>query len=76
MTSDQLVYTGLTVHGVRQTIVELPSVPLLNGVIDTEADLFWVCDRRTQQATPPGQRAIGGRPVGALVELLVAEIAA
>lgn len=74
MTSDRLVYTGLTVYGVRRTFVELPAVPLLFGAIDTEADLFWVCDRRTQQATAPGQRRIGGRDVAELVEQLIAEI--
>lgn len=76
MTSDRMVYTGLTIYGAQRTFVELPSVPLMQGVIDTEADLFWVCDRRTQQATTPGQRPIVGQSVDELVDLLIAEIAA
>lgn len=74
--SDQCVYTGLTIRGTRQTIVELRTVPHLFGVIDTEAELFWVCNRRTQQATATGQRPIDGRTFDELVDLLATEIAA
>ena len=68
------VYTSPAVSIAERTYVELPTVPTMRGVIDQQAGLYWVLDRRTRKITAAGSRAISTATLDELVAVLVAEM--